>query len=86
MRFFMHTLHKVVNMHEAKTYFSQLVNAVMEGKEILIAKAGVPVARLLPIKPKKKKIKFGMLKGKIKISKDFDEYLNDDVIKLFEGT
>ena len=75
---------RVVNMHEAKTHFSKLVASVIHGHEVVIAMAGKPVARLIPIS-KKPKRKFGVLKGKIKISKDFDALLPDELIELFEG-
>jgi prevent-host-death family protein len=74
-----------VNMHEAKTHFSALVNAVLEGKVIYISKAGKPVARLMPLEEKKTNVKFGILKGKMKVSDDFDAPLSNDIIELFEG-
>ena len=74
---------RTVNMHEAKTHFSKLVDSVMHGNEIVIAMAGRPVAKLVPIsKPKRR---FGVLKGKIKVSKDFDAPLPDDLLKDFEN-
>ncbi|MES2345204.1 MAG: type II toxin-antitoxin system Phd/YefM family antitoxin [Chlamydiota bacterium] len=78
-------MQKTINIHEAKTHFSELINAAMNGSEILIAKAGKPVARLMPLEQKKNKIRFGVLKGKFKISKDFDAPLPDEIINLFEG-
>lgn len=75
---------RIVNIHEAKTQFSKLVDAVIHGQEILIAKTGNPVAKLGPIS-KKPKRRFGVLKGKIKIAKDFDESLPDNLLREFEG-
>lgn len=75
---------RIVNMHEAKTHFSKLVNAVLQGNEILIAMAGKPVAKLGPIK-KSPQRRFGVLKGKIKTSKDFDEPLSEEILSEFEG-
>lgn len=75
---------RIVNIHEAKTHFSKLVDSVLHGNEILIAMAGKPVAKLGPIK-KKAKRQFGVLKGKIKISKDFDGPLPDEFVAEFEG-
>ena len=75
---------RIVNIHEAKTHFSKLVDAVLHGHEILIAMAGKPVAKLGPIS-KKPQRKFGVLKGKIKISKDFDAPLPDEFIADFEA-
>jgi prevent-host-death family protein len=65
---------RIVNMHEAKTHFSKLVDAVMHGDEILIARAGKPVVKISPLTPRPKR-RFGVLK-KIKISEDFDEPLS----------
>lgn len=81
----MYHIQSTVNIHEAKTHFSELVNAASEGREIFIAKAGKPVAKLVSIKAKKPKVRFGVLKGKFKIAEDFDEPLPDDIIDLFEG-
>ncbi len=75
---------KIVNIHDAKTHFSKLVDAVIHGSEIVIAMAGKPVAMLIPI-TKKTARRFGVLKGKIKIAKDFDAALPDDFIAEFEG-
>lgn len=74
---------RIVNIHEAKTHFSKLVDAVLHGNEILIAMAGKPVAKLGPI-DKKPERRFGALKGKIKIAKDFDAPLSDDFLADFE--
>jgi prevent-host-death family protein len=75
----------IVNIHVAKTHFSKLVEAVICGQEIVIAKAGKPVARLAPIQTKRPKRRFGVLKGKIKIAQDFDAPLSDDLLAEFEG-
>lgn len=75
----MHT----VNIHEAKTRFSKLIEAVLNGEEVIIAKAGKPAAKLIPFSEKKQR-KFGILKGKIRINSDFDEPLPENVLKQFE--
>lgn len=75
---------RIVNIHEAKTHFSKLVDAVLHGNEILIAMAGKPVAKLGPIAQKTKR-RFGVLKGKVKISKTFDDPLPESIIADFEG-
>jgi prevent-host-death family protein len=73
-----------LNIHAAKTHLSRLIEEVGEGEEIVIAKAGRPVARLVPIeKPTKRKL--GILKGKLTIPASFDDPLPDDVIASFEG-
>jgi prevent-host-death family protein len=76
---------QTVNIHEAKTQFSRLVDAAANGEEIVIAKAGKPAARLVPIERAKVTRRFGGLKGKIRIADDFDAPLPDDVIASFEG-
>ena len=76
---------EIFNIHEAKTQFSKLVDAVMQGKEIVITKAGKPAVRLVPISPQKPELRFGVLKGKIRIADDFDAPLSDDMLAGFEG-
>jgi prevent-host-death family protein len=62
-----------VNLHEAKTHLSRLVDAAARGEEIVIAKAGKPMARLVPLRPSARKERIpGALKGKIWITDDFD--------------
>lgn len=75
---------EAVNIHEAKTHFSKLVDRVMQGEEIMISKAGKPVIKLVPL-TNKRKITFGLLKGKIEIAEDFDDPLPDDLLSSFEG-
>lgn len=75
---------RLVNIHDAKTHFSRLVDAAMHGEEIIIAKAGIPAAKLCPINRVKPKRKFGVLKGKIKIAPDFDAPLPNDLLNDFE--
>jgi prevent-host-death family protein len=71
----------LVNVHEAKTQLSKLLEQVRSGEDVVIAKAGIPVARLVPYTPPKRKIAPpGAMKGEIWIADDFDEPLD----KLFE--
>jgi prevent-host-death family protein len=74
---------RVVNIQEAKRHFLKLIDAVVHGSEILIAIAGKPIARLVPI-TKKPKRRLGVLKGKIKVSKDFYKPLTEDIMNSFE--
>jgi prevent-host-death family protein len=75
-----------VNIHEAKTHFSKLVTRVMAGEEVLIAKAGKPVAKLVPIRPEKKaKRPFGLGKGKIWIADDFDVMSEAELAEFYDG-
>ncbi len=76
---------KEINIHEAKTHFSKLLLRVMAGEEIVIAKAGVPVARLVPIDSKKKMRTPGSAQGQFAIAADFDAPLPDSVLQQFEG-
>lgn len=76
---------QTVNIHEAKTNFSKLIDAVGQGQEIVIAKAGKPAARLVPVDAKKPVRKPGALKGKIQVADDFDAPLPDDLQAAFEG-
>ena len=72
-----------VNVHEAKTHFSKLIERVANGEEVTIAKAGKPVARLVPIAAPEKR-PLGMDAGKVWIADDFDAPLPDDVLADFE--
>ena len=76
---------KTVNIHEAKTHLSRLIDEVAAGAEIIIAKAGKPMARLSPISVPARKKHLGLLKGKIKVADDFNMPLDDAVLGLFEG-
>ncbi len=75
-----------VNIHEAKTHLSRLLQRVAAGEEVTIARAGVPVARLVPLEPKKKKIRpLGMDRGRVWVANDFDAPLPDELLKEFYG-
>lgn len=76
---------KTVNIHEAKTHLSKLVDDVASGQETIIAKAGKPVARLVPFAKEKSMRKPGFLKGKLHTPKDFDAPLPDEILDAFEG-
>ena len=64
---------KMTNIHEAKTHLSRLVERVAQGEEIIIAKAGKPMAKLVPYRLSKEPRQPGAWRGKVKISDDFDE-------------
>jgi prevent-host-death family protein len=76
---------QTINIHEAKTQFSKLIEAVTHGEEIVIAKAGKPAAKLVPVQTQRPIRKPGALKGKMKIAADFDAPLPDDLQAAFEG-
>ena len=72
-----------VNVHEAKTHFSKLLERVRLGEEVIIAKAGTPVARLAPVETPPKERQPGSMKGKIRIGDDFDDPLPPDIAEVF---
>ncbi len=75
-----------VNVHAAKTNFSRLVDQAAAGEEIIIAKAGQPVAKLVPLNaPPREKRRLGLLAGRAVIPPGFDAPLPDEVIDQFEG-
>ena len=75
-----------VNIHEAKTQLSKLIEIVEAGNEVIIARAGKPVAKLVPMhSPAKPLRKPGALKGRIRISPEFDDPLPQDILDAFEG-
>jgi prevent-host-death family protein len=69
-----------VNIFEAKTQLSKLIERVEHGEDVIIARAGKPVARLTGLKPEKKPIIFGLMKGEIWVADDFDDYLPADFL------
>jgi prevent-host-death family protein len=75
---------KVVNMHEAKTTLSQLVEQVERGEEVVLARAGQPVARIVPIAPSGKR-QLGAWKGRVRMSDDFDAPLPDTELAAWSG-
>ena len=74
-----------VNIHEAKTHLSRLLQRVVLGEEITISKAGVPVARLVPVRRSEGKRPLGLFKGEIWIADDFDGPLPPDILAGFLG-
>lgn len=73
-----------VNTHEAKTHLSKLLERAAAGEEIIIAKAGRPVARLVPYRPSTKKRRPGQWRGEVWMAEDFDE-TPAEVIDAFDG-
>ena len=74
-----------VNIHEAKTGLSKLVERVEAGEEIVIARAGTPVAKLIALKPARARRRLGLLDGKFEIPDDFNRPLPESLLKAFEG-
>lgn len=75
----------MINIHAAKTQFSRLVDAAAGGEEIIIARAGKPVARLMPLAASKGGRVLGVLAGRLRVPADFDAPLSDDELASFEG-
>jgi prevent-host-death family protein len=74
-----------ISLYEAKTHLSELVDRASAGEEIIIAKNGKPMARLIPLEKPRKKVTFGLGKGKVEIPRDFDAPLPEETLALFEG-
>lgn len=74
----------IFNIHEAKTHLSKLLARVMAGEEIIIAKAGKPIARLLPFNDRPPERAPGTAAGKIVISPNFNEPLPEEILESFE--
>ena len=76
---------EAVNLYDAKTHLSQLVERAARGEEIIIAKAGRPLARLVALDSTGPARQPGALAGRIRIAKDFDAPLPDDLAAGFDG-
>jgi prevent-host-death family protein len=76
---------KTVNLYEAKTRLSELVERAARGEEVVIAKAGEPKARLVPLDRPRQPRKPGAWKGRVVIAPDFDAPLPDEVLAALEG-
>ena len=74
-----------VNVYAAKTNLSQLLDRAAGGEEIIITRNGRPIAKLVSVTSARKPRKLGILKGRIRVRKDFDAALPDDVFDAFEG-
>lgn len=73
------------NVHEAKTHLSRLLDQVAAGEEVILAKAGVPVARIVPVVRPSGDRELGSERGRVFIADDFDAPLPDDVLESFES-
>ena len=76
---------KISNIHEAKSQLSKLIESALAGEEIIIAKAGKPLVRLIPYKENKKPRTPGGWEGKVMMSDDFDDELPADILAGFLG-
>ncbi len=73
---------KIANIHEAKTQLSKLIEAALNGEEVVISKAGKPVAKIIAYQPNLEPRKSGYWRGKVKMAEDFDT-LPDSLLKSF---
>lgn len=76
---------KIVNLYEAKTHLSKLIEEASAGSEIIIAKAGKPKARLVPLEKPRSKRRPGGWEGQVQISDDFDDELPAEILAGFLG-
>ena len=74
-----------VNVHEAKTELSRLLNRVIAGEEVVISRAGKPVARLIPVEPPRPASRLGLDKSRWKAPEDFNDPLPEEILKAFWG-
>jgi len=75
----------IVNIFEAKAQLSKLIQMAENGEDVVIARAGKPGVRLTRLEPVKKPIVFGLMKGEIHVSDDFDDPLPPEVLAEFEA-
>jgi len=75
-----------INIHEAKTHLSRFVEQAAAGEEIIIAKAGKPMANLVPLLRTPSHRNLGVFKGKLNVPDDFDAPLSDEMVGLFENS
>ncbi len=74
-----------VNIHEAKTHLSQLIEKAVAGEEVIIAKAGKPLVRLIALEPSPPKSRIGFLKGQITVPEDIKTPFADEIEEMFYG-
>jgi len=75
----------IINVHEAKTHLSRILDEVAAGAEVVIGRAGKPVARLVPIETAPRPKQLGLLRGRIEVAADFNAPLPPDLLADFEG-
>jgi antitoxin (DNA-binding transcriptional repressor) of toxin-antitoxin stability system len=74
-----------VNIYEAKTRLSQLVDQAAAGEDVVVCRNGKPLARITRLVVPRRRITFGLLAGQLTVPADFDAPLPDDVLAGFEG-
>ncbi|MBN1945504.1 MAG: type II toxin-antitoxin system prevent-host-death family antitoxin [Bradymonadales bacterium] len=73
-----------INIHEAKTNLSRLVDEAVAGREVVIGKAGKPLVKLVPVEAPSRR-RLGVLRGRLEVPDDFDAPLSEEELALFEG-
>jgi prevent-host-death family protein len=76
---------ETVNIYDAKTRLSQLVDKAASGEDVVVCRNGKPLVRITQLEDTKSVVRFGLLKGKVKLSADFNAPLPTDVLAGFEG-
>ena len=78
---------QTVNIHEAKTHLSRLIEQASKGESFIIAKAGKPMVRVVPIEPEVPHVpqRLGFMRGKMRIPDDFDTMYADEIARMFNG-
>lgn len=74
-----------INIHEAKTHLSRFIEKAAAGEEIIIAKAGKPIAKLVPLHSLPSPRSLGIFKGRLNVPEDFDAALPEDVAMQFQS-
>ncbi len=74
---------ETVNIYEVKTRLSQLVDKAASGEDVVVCRNGKPLVRITRLEVPKRRIRFGVLKGKVKVAPDFDAPLPEEVLALF---
>ena len=78
---------QTVNIHDAKTHFSRLIERAANGETVIISRAGKPVAKLVPLEQPEAKVRrrLGFMEGQIKVPDDFDRMMEDEIAEMFNG-
>ena len=76
---------ETINIHEAKTHLSRLVEKASKGEPFIIAKAGKPMVKVVPLEDEKPKRRTGFMKGQISVPKDFDTMMSAEIEEMFYG-
>lgn len=75
---------ETVNIYDAKTHLSKLVDKAASGEDVVVSRNGKPLVRITRLEPPKRRIRFGLLRGKLVVPEDFDAPLPDEVLAAFE--